>query len=403
MLFARKNHRFQFRRRQLLGIAMAAVLPLPARAHNREPVLLGIDGEFGLVDSTSAQAVELGIRIATTEINRAGGVLGGRPLELVVKDHRSIPARGIRNIEEFAAMPNMVAVFGGRFSPVIIEELPKLKETKLLFMAPWSSADMIVDNGMQPNYIFRLSLRDSLAMPKMLQTASERKFGKVGLLLTNTSWGRSNLAAARKYIDKAGVPQIAQTAWYNFTEKTLLPQYKSLLNAGAEAIVLVANDDEAATLVREMAGLPTNQRLPVLSHWGITGGEFVKQAGPALQQVDLSVIQTFSFFNADKKILVRFMKTAKEVAGIERIEDIKAPVGVAHAYDLVHILARAINAAGSVERPAVRNALEKIREHRGLVKHYAPPFTPTRHEALSARELLMARYREDGVLVPVTK
>jgi branched-chain amino acid transport system substrate-binding protein len=129
----------------------------------------------------------------------------------------------------------------------------------------------------------------------------------------------------------------------------------------------------------------------------------VKQAGPALQQVDLSVIQTFSFFNADKKILVRFMKTAKEVAGIERIEDIKAPVGVAHAYDLVHILARAINAAGSVERPAVRNALEKIREHRGLVKHYAPPFTPTRHEALSARELLMARYREDGVLVPVTK
>jgi branched-chain amino acid transport system substrate-binding protein len=403
MLFARKNHRFQFRRRQLLGIAMAAVLPLPARAHNREPVLLGIDGEFGLVDSTSAQAVELGIRIATTEINRAGGVLGGRPLELVVKDHRSIPARGIRNIEEFAAMPNMVAVFGGRFSPVIIEELPKLKETKLLFMAPWSSADMIVDNGMQPNYIFRLSLRDSLAMPKMLQTASERKFGKVGLLLTNTSWGRSNLAAARKYIDKAGAPQIAQTAWYNFTEKTLLPQYKSLLNAGAEAIVLVANDDEAATLVREMAGLPTNQRLPVLSHWGITGGEFVKQAGPALQQGDLSDIQTFSFFNADKKILVRFMKTAKEVAGIERIEDIKAPVGVAHAYDLVHILARAINAAGSVERPAVRNALEKIREHRGLVKHYAPPFTPTRHEALSARELLMARYREDGVLVPVTK
>lgn len=406
MPFARLNRQFPCRRRQLLGFALAAllVLPLPTlHAHDREPVLIGVDGEFGLVDSTSAQAVELGIRIAMAEINRAGGVLGGRPLRLVTKDHRSIPARGIRNIQEFAAMPNMVAVFGGRFSPVIIEELPRLKEFKLLFMAPWSSADMIVDNGMQPNYIFRLSLRDSLAMPKMLQTATERKFRKVGLLLTNTSWGRSNLTAAKKYSEQPGAPQIVQTAWYNFTEKTLLPQYRSLLNAGAEAIVLVANDDEAARLVREMASLPENQRRPILSHWGITGGEFVKQAGPALRQVDLSVIQTFSFFNADKKMLERFMKTAREVGGIETIEEIKAPVGVAHAYDLMHILARAIDMAGTTDRPAVRSALEKIRTHQGLIKHYAPPFTATQHEALSSRELLMARYRNDGVLVPIAQ
>lgn len=403
MSFVRISRQFQVRRRQLLGLVVASALTLPVHAHDREPVLIGIDGEFGVTDSTSAQAIALGIKVAMTEINRSGGVLDGRQLELVTRDHRSIPARGIRNIEEFAAMKNMVAVFGGRYSPVVIEELPKLKETKLLFLAPWSSADIIVDNGMKPNYIFRLSLRDSLAMPKMLQTAAERKLSKVGLLLTNTSWGRSNLSAAQKYADKAGRPQIVKTAWYNFTEKTLLPQYKSLLNAGAQAIVLVANDDEAALLVCEMASLPENQRIPILSHWGVTGGEFVKQAGPALQQVDFSVIQTFSFFNADKKALDRFMKIAKEVAGIEKIDDIKAPVGVAHAYDLTHLLARAINMAGSTERPAVRDALEKIREHKGLVKHYAPPFTPMRHEALSSKELLMARYRDDGVLVPITK
>jgi hypothetical protein len=102
--------------------------------------------------------------------------------------------------------------------------------------------------------------------------------------------------------------------------------------AGAQAIVLVADDDEAAILVREIAALPKRERLPVLSHWGITGGEFVKEASPALQQVDLTVIQTFSD---------------------------------------------------------------------GLIKTYDPPFTPQRHEALSLQELLRARYRPDGVLVPV--
>ncbi|MFC5513192.1 ABC transporter substrate-binding protein [Massilia jejuensis] len=375
-----------------IGATAAAAAPVP--------VLVGLDAEFGLDNSTSAQAVELGLRSAIGEINRAGGVLGGRPIELVTKDHRSIPARGIRNIEEFARMPELVAVFGGRFSPVIIEELPTLKATKTLFMAPWSSADMIVDNGMQPNYVYRPSLRDSLAMPKLLETAKKRGLRQVGLLLTNTSWGRSNLAAAEKFVASGKGIRIVQTAWYNWRDQTLVARYKALRDAGAQAIVLVANDDEAAVLVREVAALPAAERMPILSHWGVTGGEFTRQAGPALHQVDFSVIQTFSFFTADKQQLARFMASAAAVSPIRKIEDIHGPVGVAHAYDLMHILAKAIDLAGSADRKAVRDALEKVREHRGLIKHYAPPFTPGRHEALGARELLIARYRADGVLAP---
>ena len=297
-------------------------------------------------------------------------------------------------------MPDLVAVFGGRFSPVIIEELPVLTATRTLFLAPWSSADGITDNDMSPNYVYRLSLRDSLAMPKLLQTARKRGLRKVGLLLTNTSWGRSNLAAAEKYADAHRDITIVQTAWYNWRDQTLVAKYKALRNAGAQVIVLVANDDEAAVLVREVAALPKSERMPILSHWGVTGGEFVRQAGPALHQVDFSIIQTFSFFRADKKPLERFMRSLATVSPIRRIEDIQGPVGVAHAYDLMHILAKAIDLAGSTDRKAVRDALEKVRSHRGLVKHYAPPFTPARHEALGTRELLIARYRADGVLVP---
>ena len=383
----------------LLALACAGTRAAPPAA-GAAPVRIGLDAEFGLDNSISAQSVELGLRTAIGEINRAGGVLGGRPLELVTRDHRSLPARGIRNIEEFARMPDLVAVFGGRFSPVIIEELPILKATRTLFMAPWSSADMIVDNGMRPNYVYRLSLRDSLAMPKLLDTARKRGLRRVGLLLTNTSWGRSNLAAAEKFVAANDDIHIVQTAWYNWRDQTLVARYEALRAAGAQAIVLVANDDEAAVLVREVAALPKAARLPILSHWGVTGGEFTKQAGPALHQVDFSVIQTFSFYQADKRQLARFMGSLAAVSPIRRIEDIQGPVGVAHSYDLMHILARAIDLARSTDRKAVRDALEKLREHRGLVKTYAPPFTPGRHEALGERELLIARYRPDGTLVP---
>jgi len=304
-------------------------------AAEKTPVKLGLDGEFSLDNSISAQAIELGMKIAIAEINSSGGVLNGRPLELVTRDHGSIPARGIKNIREFAAMPDLVAVFGGRFSPVILEEMPTLKETKTLLLAPWSSADPIIENDIVPNYLFRLSLRDSLAMPMMLRTASQRGFDHVGLLLTNTGWGRSNKAAAAKYADQKKQPRIVHTAWYNFKDTSLIDKYDSLIRAGAQAIILVANDDEAAILVKEMAALPVDKRVAILSHWGVAGGEFVKQAGPALESVDFTVIQTFSFFNADPKALARFFKTAKEF-GVQRPEDIRAPTGVAHAYDLTH-------------------------------------------------------------------
>ncbi|MFJ1472395.1 ABC transporter substrate-binding protein [Massilia orientalis] len=393
------NYPSPSRRRVLAVLSLSGLLPT-ARAAAPRPVLLGIDGEFGLDNSTSAQAVELGMRAAIAEINAAGGVLHGRPLQVVTKDHRSIPARGIRNIQEFAAMPDLVAVFGGRFSPVVIEELPTLRATHTLFMAPWSSADIIVDNEMRPNYVYRLSLRDSLAMPKLLQTAQRRGLDRIGLLLTNTSWGRSNAQAAARAAETLPALKLVGTSWYNWRDTSLVDNYQHLRAAGAQAIVLVANDDEAAILVREVAALPKAQRLPILSHWGVTGGEFAVQAGPALQQVDLSVIQTFSFFRADPARVKRFLASAAQVSKVRRIEDIKGPVGAAHAYDLTHILALAIDRAGSTDRKAVRDALERLGTVHGLVKTYAPPFTPARHEALGPDDLLLARYRADGVLVP---
>ena len=390
-------------RRSLQVSLLAAIAASPAIASAEgKPVLLGIDGEFGLQNSTSAQAIELGVKVAVEQINADGGVLGGRPLEIVTKDHRSIPARGIRNIAEFTAMPDLVAVYGGRFSPVVIEQLQVLKDAKIPFLAVWSAADVIVDNGSVPNYTFRLSLRDSLAMPFMLDAVERRGMERVGLLLTNTAWGRSNLAAVDKYATSHKTPRVVGTTWYNWQEHSLIDKYNKLLDAGAQAILLVANDDEAAVLVKEIAELPKDKRIPVLSHWGVTGGRFFKQAGESLKLVDFSVVQTFSFFKARKPALDRFMATAQKF-GIQRIEDIESPVGVAHAYDMTHILAKAIRLAGSTDRAAIRDALEKVGAHDGIVKRYAPPFTPSRHEALGSTELMMARYREDGVIVPVER
>ncbi|WP_247894534.1 ABC transporter substrate-binding protein [Azospirillum sp. B510] len=365
------------------------------------PVMLALDGEFGLANSTSAESIERGILTAIDDINRQGGVLGGRPLTLITREHRSISARGIKNIRELATIPDLVAVFGGRFSPVVMEELPLLRQSRMPFLAPWSSADAIVDNRMEPNYVFRLSLRDGLAMPFLLKRAADRGQTRVGLLLTNTAWGRSNLEAANRFLAGRKEPVLVGTAWYNWRDRSLIDKYQLLADAGAQAILLVANDDEAAVLVREVAALPPARRLPILSHWGVTGGDFAGQAGPALQEVDFSVIQTVSPFRIPPDRLDPVLRTAGPLFGIHRPEDIVSPVGFLHAYDLTRILALAIDRAGTTDRAAVRDALEQVGPYRGVTRDFDRPFTPDRHEALGPDDLLMARFRADGVLVPV--
>jgi branched-chain amino acid transport system substrate-binding protein len=127
----------------------------------------------------------------------------------------------------------------------------------------------------------------------------------------------------------------------------------------------------------------------------------VEASGATLHELDFSVVQTFSFFTAPAGPLQRFMQGASEVAGIDNIEQLRSPVGSAHGYDIVQLLALAIERAGSSERAAVRAALESGIVHDGLVRSYQPAFTPDGHDALSPDQVFMARFRPDGVIEPI--
>ncbi len=393
-------------RRHVIALALliACTLPLcaqtqtPRMGRTPAPVWIGLDAEFGVLKSTSAQAIQLGAASAIQEINAAGGVLGGRPLQLVTRDNRAIPARGVQNLKELAGMPDLVAVLGGRFSPVIIEQLPVIESRQVPFVAVWSSADQITRNEMRPNYVFRVSLRDSLAMPFMLDHAAQRGLHRVGLLLSNTAWGRSNLAAADEHVRKSRGIAVVRSSWFSWADTSLVSKYLGMVEAGAQAIIVVAND-EAAVLVREVAALPAARRVPLILHWGVSGGPFVEQAGAALHELDVSVLQTFSSQRADPAMRARFLKAAGS-QGVHSFDGLQASVGAAHAYDAVHLIAQAVNRAGSTERPRVRDALERLPAWQGLVKRYAPPFTGSDHEALARSDLQMMRYGRDGVLVP---
>jgi branched-chain amino acid transport system substrate-binding protein len=388
---------------QLLSRRSMFLVPLAwhSLARAASPVYIGLDAEFGHQTSTSAQAVQRGISLAMEEVNRAGGVLGGRPLELVTTDNRSITAVGLDNLRELAQRPDLVAVFGGKFSPIYMESLPLVHELGLPLMDPWGSADGITDHHFRPSYTFRLSLKDEWAAPAFVRFAREHhQATRLGVLLPNTAWGRSNKDALEKAVARSNASLVGHR-WYNWGDRSLLEAYQGLRAKGAQAIILVANETEGSIFVKEMAALPEAQRLPIVSHWGVTGGDFARMGGEALDKVDFSVIQTYSFVGKRSATALRVLDALKQKYGVASPAEVTSPVGVAHAYDLTHLLAKAVNLAGTTDRAKVRSALEHLGPHDGLIRRYERPFTPERHDALSATAVFFARYTSSDQLIPI--
>ncbi len=366
---------------------------IASAADKLRPVVIGLSAEFGVKNSIAAQSIEKGILVAMDEINAQGGVLGGRKLMLDARDDRGVPARGRDNFNEFSVIPDVVAVFSGRFSPVTIELAPMANQRKMLLLCPWSAADTITQYP-YPNYIFRLSAKDTWAMEAMLDHARTRGFKRIALFLPNTAWGRSSEEAFLQY-QKSAHDIHHVTFKYNWGETDFRQKIQEAVDSGLEAIVLVSNEAEGTLIIKQISELPSSKRLPIISHWGITGGDFVKMTEGTLPLVDLTVVQTFTFNNAKSNKAKAVAKGIERLFG-ENVKQLHAQVGFAHAYDLTHMLALAINKAGSTDRTAVRTAMEQLATYKGLVREYDHPFTKTDHEALDRRQLFMGRFDEFG-------
>ena len=362
-------------------------------------VLIGISAEYSMKNSLAAQSIEKGVKLAIEEINAAGGVLGGRKLALQVLDDRGVPARAIENLQALAQNPDALAVFCGRFSPVAAELVPVANRERFLLLDPWAAADGIANNGGNPNYVFRLSMTDTWALRVMTQHAVERKFKRLALFLPNTAWGRSSLSAYDAYARKYPALR-AQKYWYNWGDTDFAGKLLEARRAGAEAILMVANETEGAMVVQLMANQPRDQRLPLIAHWGLTAGDFPAMTGAALADVDLVVVQTFSFREA-QSARARAVEKAYRQLFSEEVASMQAAAGFVHAYDLTHLLALAINKAGRADRSAVRDALENLGSYAGLVKNYTKPFSQRNHDALDQGQIFLARFQKDGSLLRV--
>ncbi len=383
----------------ILSIVLAVALSAagPALAQSKEPVKIGLSAAVSGGSAASGEAIKRGLQIAIDEINAKGGVLGGRKLELVIRDDEGNPQKGVTIARELVEREKVAAVFGGLHTTVALAQVPVWQELKTPYMGAWAAGTNITRNGQTPNYVFRVSANDDYVDRFLSRYAIDvLKKGKPGLLLENTPWGQSNETGLTKWFGEKGIKAVGVER-FNWNDPDMSPQLLRLKSAGADHIVLVANAPEGAQVLRSKAKLGWDTAM--ISHWGISGGRFAELTGDLSEGV--TFLQTYTFFGKQNERGQYVLKMLREKYGVKEPGDVIAPVGTANAYDGLHLVALALDQAGSTEGSKVRDALENLKgEYKGLIKTYKRPFTPEQHDALTDEDYVMVVWK-GGKIVPI--
>jgi branched-chain amino acid transport system substrate-binding protein len=360
-----------------------------------EPVTLGLIAPMTGPLASSGEAIQRGMLLAMDEINTDGGVLG-RPMELRARDVPNNPEKGIEALRDMVQNDGITAVFGGIFSPVMVAQLDTLQELQVPLINPWGSMTAITKNGQDPNYAFRVSVSDEQADEFLVRYAAEvLGVRRPGILADTSDWGEANLDGIRLWLAKLGLEE-AGVVRFDQGETDMRAGLEKLKETGADSLLMVANAPEGASIARSRALL--DWEVPVVSHWGISGGRFADMAGSDNIH-DIYTLQTISFYGDLSLRQEIFLQSYQNRFGVQKPEEILSPVGVAHGYDGVYLLALALERAGSTEGNRVQQALENLGEYQGLVKTYQRPFSPTSHDALLAEDYIMTVWSE-GHLIP---
>ncbi len=362
-----------------LAIA-SAVLGIAGMAAAAEAIKIGVAGPFTGGSSSMGVSMRDGVRLATEEINKSGGVLG-RKLQLVERDDEAKNERGVQIAQELINKEKVTAVVGYINTGVSLASHRFFQEAKIPVMNNVATGSIITQQFKdQPeNYIFRNAAADSIQAPMIVEEAITRRgFKKVAILADSTNYGQLGREDLEKALAAKGVKAVAVEK-FNIKDVDMTAQLLKAKEAGAEAVLTYGIGPELAQIANGMTKL--GWKVPMVGSWTLSMANFIDNAGQGGEGARMP--QTFIQEPTTPKrqaFIISYLKTFSP-----KNARIDSPVSAAQGYDSVYLLAAAIKQANSTDGPKIRAALEDLKTPvEGVVTTYNKPFTAKDHEAITA-------------------
>ena len=282
--------------------------------------------------------------LAIQHVNYGGGVLG-IPVEGVVADATQDPSAAVEVARRLVEVEGVHAIVGPNASSASLPVSQNVSRVlNIPTISPSATSPQLTgaDDG---DYFFRTALSDAAQGPVLARVTRERGFDNVGLIYQDDAYGQG---LADSFEDSWNGTLRAVSVAVGRTE--VLSELEQSAGAGAQALVVIAFEDMALSIVREA--------------------------------IDEGIYSQFVFGDAAKRAsLVREIGAEKlggmygtagasspantatadwEAAFIAEYGELPVLAYVKETYDATVALALATQAAGSLEGAAIRDHLRDI-------------------------------------------
>ena len=310
------------------------------------PILLGTISPNPGNLAAYGTAIMNGVNLAVEEINAAGGVLGSQ-IQVINADDQGDPTECMNAFNSLVSQ-GVGLIIGSVTSSCTSAITDSANEEEVVLTSPSSTADSITT---EDDYVFRACYADSFQGAIAAAYAKQAGYAKVGVVYCAADTYSKGLydsfsAACEKYgVEVAAVESTASMDVQDYTN-----QFASLVNAGVELVY--------APYYYDIIGPYLVTQARAAGYTGIIMGADGYDGAPSyvVEGADLTAFNGVYWTNhydpADESAMVQnFVKAFQDKYG-------EIPMAMsALAYDCVYMYKTAMEAAGSADPAAVRDAM----------------------------------------------
>lgn len=328
--------------RLIVPVALACgVLGAGCRGE-RGPIRLGLAGPFA---EARGRSMRLAAELAVREINGAGGVRG-RSVELVVLDDSADAVRAVAVARRLYDDPSVVAVIGHLTSGATLaaSSVYNASPDPVPVISPSASSPLL--SGAGP-YTFRVCPTDLAHGTRLAEWAADHLHAqRAAILFLNDEYGRGVRGVFAQRFTARGGRLVADDPYLDE-----LPGFEPYLErlrrrGGTDALLIAGTRPGAERILRALRA--TGVQAAVLAGDGVAG---IEAAGPLAEGVFISAAYLPDQAGEANANFVRAYRAAYD----GQQPDHRG----AGAYDIVHLLARGLQAVGP-DRVKLRDYLAGV-------------------------------------------
>lgn len=351
------------------------------------PIVIAADLELSGASAPLGKVYQRALELKVEQLN-ASGALGGRKIELKVKDNRSDAAESLRNINDFSNDSRVTAVIMGGCNECAVGAARTIGEKRIPTIA-LASASAVTEPVAERKYVFKLAPNAADTAAALTAELTRQGIRKVAVLHSGDDYGQEGRTALDREFDKAGIRLVRAEA-VRPTDTDVSGQMSQLLAKKPKALVIWTPPEQAALA----ADAARQERFTgsLFLDAAAAGDLFLGASAKSTEQATLIFTQTMVI---DDVIATTPAKAARR----QWFQDYTARFGGYHGFssfaaDAVQLIADAELRSGGEAGKANRDNLRDVLETSQLDGLSGPiRITPDNHSGLMPQALtaLVAR------------